>query len=56
MVETTIAEVLGPQANASLLAQMILATLDGLAVQSLLSGEAIPTNEICEFLITRGDC
>jgi AcrR family transcriptional regulator len=55
LIEATIRDVLGEQAPAPLLAQIVLAVLDGLAVQSLLGSDQIPASEIASYLIQEGE-
>ncbi len=47
-------EILGPQEDNEILAELILASLDGVIIQSVLGRKKIPIEEMTKFLLNKG--
>ena len=47
-------EILGPQEDNEILAELILASLDGVIIQSVLGRKQIPIEEMTKFLLNKG--
>ena len=47
-------EILGPQEDNEILAELILASLDGVIIQSVLGRKKIPIEEMTKFLLKKG--
>ncbi|MBI9101193.1 MAG: TetR/AcrR family transcriptional regulator [Spirochaetales bacterium] len=55
MLEEGLSKILGPNDNIKILAELILASLDGIIIQSTLGFKSLPIKEMTEYLISQSN-